>query len=201
MFEDIFIKNKDKFKTPINFTREDSHPFFAVILQKTSENDNTTNYTGALTQNLASPNGSPDEKKEVATENNSENLNRCCDEVFYEFLNFSRSKTNMTYFPFIFKFTVLFRECMNIYKNVELEIDKETLKENIPEQKKEYTQHFNAENVPDLCNEFVTEFMEKSDYFNMNSDLEKWELIELIQYFCHWLYESNYTSSRLSLLN
>jgi len=184
VFEDIFIKNKDKFKSSINYTREDHHPFFALILSKTNDVE------------LKQVEESKEESKEKMAE-----ANKTCDEAFYEFLNICKSKTNQEYFKFIFKFVVLFRECINVYKNVELETNREVLKENIPDNMKEYTQYYNAETVPDLCNEFVTEFMDRADYFNMNSDTEKFELIEIIQYFCHWLHEYGYTSSKLSLLN
>jgi len=190
VFEDIFIKNKDKFSSNVNYTREDNHPFFALILSKANE----------VSIEYKAPEESKEETKEESKEKTPDNT-KSCDEVFYEFLNFAKYKSNNSYFPFIFKFAVLFRECINIYKNVELEIHRDVLKENVPENKKEYSQFYGAESVPDLCNEFVTEFMDKADYFNMNSDNDKLELIDLIQYFCQWLYENNYTSSKLSLLN
>ena len=53
----------------------------------------------------------------------------------------------------------------------------------------EYSTIVNAENVPDSCNEFYTDFLEMNDFFGMNSDKEKIEIIDLIQHFCIWLYQ------------
>jgi hypothetical protein len=105
--------------------------------------------------------------------------NEFCDYAFWKYVEFCYEKTNKEYFEFIFKFVILFRECIN--------------------QKREegYTKVNNAEIVPDMCNEFVSEFMEAYDYFG----LDVTELIEVIQHCCHWLWENHFTSSRLTLVN
>jgi len=107
-----------------------------------------------------------------------------CDQIFASYLIEFSSQTNRNYFLFMAKFVTLFRECINHYKKPE----DPTL---------EATQTITADGVPDLCNEFITEFMESNDFFN----LETGELIEIIQHFCNWLYESKYTTSRLTLLS
>ena len=98
------------------------------------------------------------------------------------------SKCNKSYFVFAFKFVVLFRECINKFKINEIE------------KSKDYTEVYNSDQVPDLCNEFITDFMENADFFGLNSDDNKNELIEIIQHFCFWLFDNGYTSSRLTLL-
>lgn len=113
---------------------------------------------------------------------------RNCDDIKYEYLKDVIQKTNETYFVFIFKFVVLFRECINKFKKTE----------DNPEQ--EYCETHGAESAPDLCNEFIIEFMEVNNYFGINSDENKNEFIEIIQHFCLWLYENGHTSSRLTLL-
>jgi hypothetical protein len=86
------------------------------------------------------------------------------------------------------KFIILFRESFNI-----------SAKKNDNSLMTEYSTIVNAENVPDSCNEFYTDFLEMNDFFGMNSDKEKIEIIDLIQHFCIWLYKSFYTKSKLSL--
>jgi len=107
-----------------------------------------------------------------------------CDEIFFLYLREIANKTNKDYFHFLFKFTVLFRECINKLKRGE--------ELGAPD----HTQNANAEQVPDTCNEFITEFMDPNDYYG----LETSELIEAIQHLCFWLYVNHYTTSRLTLL-
>ena len=117
-----------------------------------------------------------------------ENNDKNCDEVFYEYLKVLANKCNHKYFIFAFKFVVLFRECLNKFKLNEKDVSKE------------YTQCNNSDQVPDLCNEFINDFMEGANFFGLNNDEDKIELIEIIQHYCFWLFDNGYTTSRLSLL-
>jgi uncharacterized secreted protein with C-terminal beta-propeller domain len=117
------------------------------------------------------------------------------DEVLYDYLKLLEKKTNNDYFLFAFKFIVLFRECMN--KKYKDDIDRTK----VADITLEYTELYNAENAPDLCNDFVIIFLEDAHYFGMNSEREKIALIDIIQHFCQWLFENGHTSSKLSLLN
>ena len=51
----------------------------------------------------------------------------------------------------------------------------------------------------DLCNEFYGEFMEPNNFFGIEDQDEKNEIIEIIQHFCIWLFKNEYTKSKLSL--
>jgi hypothetical protein len=116
---------------------------------------------------------------------------RKCDEVIYEYLQTMKEKTNHQYFLFMIKFAVLFRECFNFSKwNQDGKGDR-----------KEFSQTQKADTCPDLCNEFVTEFLENNNYFGINSEQDKNEFIDLVQHFCYWLFTKQYTLSRLSLIN
>jgi hypothetical protein len=86
------------------------------------------------------------------------------------------------------KFIVLFRECINRLRADLVKKD---------QQNKLYSEIYNCENVPEVCNDFLLEFMEPYDYFGMNKD----EIIELIQHFCYWLNLKEYTHLNLTLLN
>ena len=109
-----------------------------------------------------------------------------CDDMLLTFIRDVSKKTNKPYFQFIFKFILLFREFYNQAKRKSESKDEEY----------EYTQFNNAENLPDFCNDFIVEYMEPYDYFGLDTG----ELIEIIQYFCFWMYSNGYTSSRLTLL-
>jgi hypothetical protein len=102
-----------------------------------------------------------------------------CDFSFWKYVEYCKERVNRDYFDFVFKFVVLFRECVNLKKG------------------SEYSQKESAEVVPDMCNDFIADFMELHDYFGLDMN----ELIELIQHCCFWLWENHHTTSRLSLVN
>lgn len=113
------------------------------------------------------------------------------DELFFLYLKEYSKKTNKEYFWFMIKFSVLFRECINsLRENI-------VKKEDQSENKKFYTEIYNAETVPEMCNDFFVDFMERFNFFGLNKE----ELIELIQHFCYWLYSNHYTQSHLTLLD
>lgn len=126
--------------------------------------------------------------------NNDEPLKKinspCVDGLFYLYLREFSKKTNKDYFWFLIKFVVLFREFIN-QKRSEF-----VRKDMITDDKKEYSQIFNAESIPDICNDYYIEFMEPHNFFGLNQD----ELIEVIQHFCYWLYSNKYTQAHLYLL-
>lgn len=106
---------------------------------------------------------------------------KTCDSIFYEFLKLCQAKANKSYFLFILKTFVIFRESINKLHNYD------------------YTHSNNAENIPEFTNNFFI-FMEECEYFGLNDDHSKIEFIELIHYFCHWLYTHSYTATKLNLL-
>jgi hypothetical protein len=112
--------------------------------------------------------------------------NSKCDEVFAEYLlKVSKLAKNET-FKKILKFVTLFRECLNI-----INFSKSK------EEGKEYSESYNAEDAPDISNEFVTEFLEtENNVFELNKE----EAIDMTQNFCQWMYDNNYTCSKLSLV-
>ena len=122
---------------------------------------------------------------------------KTCDEVFYEYLNYGRKLTNKHYFGLILKFVLLMRECLNISRQKEID----SSNGNGANSWREYSSFVNAETVPEICNEFVTEYLENNDYFGIPTEDDRNEIIELIQHFCVWLYQNGYTQSRLSLVS
>jgi hypothetical protein len=106
------------------------------------------------------------------------------DEIFAKYIIEAYPQCNKDYFLFLVKFIVLFRECINKVKGVD-------------DISSEFTSFNKADCTPDLCNDFMTDFMEKNDYYGLDVN----ELIEIIQHFCNWLYENKHTTSRLTLLS
>ena len=88
------------------------------------------------------------------------------------------------------KFVILFRKFINSLRQNLIR------KEDQSETKKLYSEIYNGENVPEMCNDFFIEFMEPFNFYGLNRE----ELIELIQHFCYWLYLKQYTKLHLTLL-
>ena len=110
------------------------------------------------------------------------------DGILFTYLKEFYKNANLEYFWFMIKFIVLFRECVNRLRADLVKKD---------QQNKLYSEIYNCENAPEVCNDFLLEFMEPYDYFGMNKE----ELIELILHFCYWLNLKEYTHLNLSLLN
>jgi hypothetical protein len=104
------------------------------------------------------------------------------DEVFAQYVYDAHCQVSKSYFDFLLKFVILFRHCLNVYRGTGTE---------------DFSQVNEADSSPDLCNEFITEFMENNQNFGLDAN----EVIDLIQHFCYWLYENKYTTSRLTLVN
>ena len=125
-----------------------------------------------------------DDKKEL-------NYSKCnsppLDFIFIKYLKEFACNTNKDYFLFINRFIIVFREWIN---NKKREIIKEEYK---TEDKKEFSQIFNAEGIPDYCNDFFVEYLEPNKFFDLNVD----EFIELTQHFCFWLFLKKYTPNYL----
>lgn len=160
-----------------NYDRPEEHPLFKMF------DSNHTPFEDMKEEAPNNYNGTEPARQPIK--------NIPTDEIFYKYLVEVGRKVNKDYFLFVFKFVVLFRECLNKYRADSIEPSKRT------HDRVEYTQLYNAENAPDLCNEFITEFMEAEDYFGLDTN----ELIEIIQHLCYWLYQNWFTTSRLTLLN
>jgi len=140
--------------------------------------------------------------------NNNINNNKTCDIIFIEYLFYIKNFYNEKFFKLILKIIILFRECINKYKNIEIE-NKNFLFNNNNinyinnNNKIEFTEIYDGEQIPEICNEFLTEFLPNYDeYFGINNfnnqNNENYHKIKmLIQNFCYWLYNNNYTSSKL----
>ena len=102
------------------------------------------------------------------------------DYVFIDYLNKMSLYCNKEYYGKLILFVLLFREFINLKKS---------------DKNENYSNNHNAEDVPDLSNEFINDFLEpENKYF----DFDKEESINLTQNICNWMYENNFTSTELS---
>ena len=114
------------------------------------------------------------------------------DLVFIEYLNKMSTFCNPQYYAKLIKFVTLFREHVNIVNNNKVNDNKDG-------NDKDFTECNDAEDVPDSSNEFITEFLDPE---GKHEDLgySKEECIDLTQNLCFWMYENNFTCSKLSLI-
>ena len=110
-----------------------------------------------------------------------------CDDVFCEYLQRVSRLCREEMFIRVLKFVTLFRESLNIINS-----------DKAKGESGEYSEVSSAEDAPDISNEFVTEFLDTdSNVFNIGKE----DAIDLTQNFCQWMYDNNYTCSKLSLIS
>ena len=112
------------------------------------------------------------------------------DLVFIEYLNKMSTHCNPEYYTKLIKFVTLFREHSNLIN---------AHNESTNEDNKPYTEVKSAEDVPDTSNEFITDFLNPEENGN-DLGFTKEEAIDLTQNLCYWMYENNFTCSKLSLI-
>jgi len=124
------------------------------------------------------------------------------DEIFALYLYRMSNRINQYYYKIVLAYVIFFRECLNEYgwgkkiesegirleNNPELKLDIET---------KQFCLVNNAEHAPEICNEFVTVYMEyKKNIF----DIPKHDQIDLTINLCHWLFQCQFTCSKLTMI-
>ncbi len=126
---------------------------------------------------------------------------RSCDDIFAEYLNFVARKVNRGYYAKVLSFVFLLRECVNEYAE-RLVAEQKNLPADLrprivpAEKTAEYCAANNAEQVPDISNEFITDFLPHKNVACINNE----EAVNLMQNLCHWLFINGYTCSKLSLI-
>ena len=184
IIEEIFKENNNNLFIKYN-NNLNNYSFFNKILLYNNNNDNN---------------------------NNNENNNKTCDNIFIEYLFYIKNFYNEKFFKLILKIIILFRECINKYKNIEIENKNFLFNNNNNNNNNcinnnnnnnEFTEIYDGEQIPEICNEFLTEFLPNYDeYFGINNynnkNNENYNKIKkLVENFCFWLYDNNYTSSKL----
>jgi hypothetical protein len=108
--------------------------------------------------------------------------------IFFQYIKYISNIIEKDYVVFIIKFIIIFRQYLNKEKQGLINL------EHINEKKKEYTQIYDASVIPDFFNDFLMDFMENRNYFNLDKD----ELVKIIEYFCFWLFSEGYTDSHIA---
>ena len=108
--------------------------------------------------------------------------------IFFQYIKYISNIIEIDYVVFIIKFIIIFRQYLNKEKQGLIN------SEHINEKKKEYTQIYDASVIPDFFNDFLMDFMENRNYFNLDKD----ELVKIIEYFCFWLFSEGYTDSHIA---
>lgn len=118
-----------------------------------------------------------------------EKLSMFVDEIFAYYLFCVSLKVNDTFYRTVLAFVIFFRECLNeIGWKKRRESDLETKQEDFEVlEKNEFCLVNSAEHAPEICNEFVTIYMEKN---KSKFDIIKCEQIDLTINLCHWLFEN-----------
>ena len=125
------------------------------------------------------------------------------DEIFSLYLYRISLKVNEIFHKTVLTYVILFRECLNEI-GWQKKIESEGIK---PEENPQFKQDMetkqfclsnNAEHAPEICNEFVTVFMEnKRGQF----EISKPDQIDLTINLCHWLFENQFTCSKLTMIS
>lgn len=125
------------------------------------------------------------------------------DEIFAYYLYFISKKVNELFYKTVMTYTILFRECLNdIGWTKKMESEDIKLEENQAFKHDMETKAFciynNAEHAPEICNEFVTVFMENK---RQHCEISKPDQIDLTINLCHWLFENQFTCSKLTMIS
>jgi hypothetical protein len=136
--------------------------------------------------------------------NDSERNTMLVDEIFAVYLWKISQRVSPEFYRVVVAYTILFRECLNELgwskkiesENIKIE-DEPELKERM--EKEQFCLGNNAEHAPEICNEFVTVFMEHKR--NAQFDISKPDQIDLTINLCHWLFENQFTCSKLTMIS
>ena len=134
--------------------------------------------------------------------NDKDRQDMLVDEIFALYLYRMSNRINQNYYRTVLAYVIFFRECLNEY-GWGKKIESEAIRlDNNPELKYDIeTKHFcivnNAEHAPEICNEFVTVYME---YKKNLIDIPKHDQIDLTINLCHWLFECQFTCSKLTMV-
>ncbi len=126
-----------------------------------------------------------------------------CDEIFAEYLDSVARAVNKDCYKQVLKFVFLFRECLNHYGERLSKAKQEAAGYPVGNnngkseegKQEEYCMTNNAEQAPEVSNEFVTLYLDE-----VKANFGKMDPIELTQNFCGWLFNNGYTCSKLSLI-
>ena len=116
-----------------------------------------------------------------------EDENEKTDNVLIYYLTKLSIHVNPEYFTKVVEFVTLFREFVNIAYQDKVENGKE------------FSAEMNAEDVPNISNEFIIDFLDPEN--GNDFDFQKEEAIDLTLNLCQWMYDNNFSCSKLTMIN
>ena len=121
----------------------------------------------------------------------SDKMNMTADEVFAFYLYKTSRKINDQFYKTILAFVIFFREFLNEIGWKKLMESEEALLEEQIDTEEEYKDEFccvnSAELAPDICNEFVTIYMDLDQNRSL-MEISKHDKIDLTINLCNWLF-------------
>jgi hypothetical protein len=136
-----------------------------------------------------------------------------CDDIFAQYLRHLSTMVCTNFYSTMERFVLLYRDCFNQFgwlKKAEADCREArvTLEEkNVQARVDSYkdfinTYEFciinNGELLPEICNEFVTIYLnDKKDI----AGFDRAEAIDYVRHFCHWLFINGHTCSKLSMIH
>ena len=113
------------------------------------------------------------------------------DEIFLSYLKQLNKNLKHSYLSNITLFIISFRKFINDLKRSQITPDLVKPGQN------EFTHLFNARDLPEIANDYFNDFLPKYSEC-INNEIRK-DFIDIIQHFCFWLYDNNYSDCILSL--
>ena len=176
----------------LNFENESSHnenieqhPFYKFII-KDWDKDETKIEEKSFIQKI---------KNNYVSKSNNRRFKKCnipsIDKIFLSYLKQLNKNLKYSYLKNITLFIISFRKFINDLKKAQITAD--IMKPGL----NEFTQLFNARDMPEIANDFFNDFLPKYSGI-INNEIRK-DFIDIIQHFCFWLYENNYCDGILSL--
>jgi lipopolysaccharide biosynthesis regulator YciM len=136
-----------------------------------------------------------------------------CDEIFAQYLRHISTMVNEQFYKTMVRFVLLYRDCFNQFgwlkkaeadcrearitleeKNVQARVDSYKEMINVYE----FSCINNGELLPEICNEFVTIYLNDKKEI---AGFERGEAIDFVRHFCHWLFINGHTCSKLSMIH
>lgn len=203
VFEEVFKESERKYKSC------SEHPLYKEIslahekLMSELKHDGIDCLKG-LTAGIKIEDDKADfEYKACMDAEYARNREKSCDQIFAEYLGFVAQKVCADYYVSVLGFIFLFRECISAHGLLLVQQRKSLPAFLFPQHSRvndhtvDYCCDNNGEQIPDMCNKFLTQYI-KSRRGCVH--LEDSDLIDLMQNLCYWLFFNGYTCSKINLI-
>ena len=155
------------------------------------------------------PNGEqPHERRDYENLTDADRTNMKVDEIFAFYLYTISQKVKDDYYEeTMLPYVILFRECLDeIGWSKKQESEQQNgspdqpgaARETDGDKKEDFCLENNAEHAPEICNEFVTVYLETR---KTQINIPKPDQIDLTINLCHWLFEKHFTCSKLTMIS